>query len=283
MGLPMAQNLSKAGYGVVAWNRTAAKAQTLTKDGIEVCQTAAAAAHNRKVIMVMASDAAACDEVLFGKNGAASNAADGATVIVCSSLAPQESRLQAKRCAEEFGLRYADAPVSGGERGAKDGTLAIMVGASAEVFADISPMLSAFGKPVYIGAVGCGQLAKLANQMIVGTTIAAVAEALLLAECGGANPKAVREAMLGGFANSEILRQHGARMLAGDVKPGGAAKYQLRDLHNALAVAKESGLQMPCAQSAAELFGGMINAGMGEQDHSALHSFMANNKPARRC
>ena len=94
---------------------------------------------------------------------------------------------------------------------------------------------------------------------------------------------AVREAMLGGFANSEILRQHGARMLAGDVKPGGAAKYQLRDLHNALAVAKESGLQMPCAQSAAELFGGMINAGMGEQDHSALHSFMANNKPARRC
>ncbi len=274
MGLPMVRHLAKAGNAVSAWNRTISKTRPLAKDGIEVCQSAAAAAGGCERIILMASDSAVCDALLFGKDGAAVVAAKGAVVIVCTSATPAQAQEQAKRCAD-MGLEYADAPVSGGEQGAKDGRLAVMVGASEKVFADIAPMLGAFGKPVLTGPVGCGQLAKLANQAIVGTMIAAVAEALLLAGLGGAKPAAVRDALMGGFADSEILRGHGARMIAGDIEPGGAAKYQLRDLQNALAAGEEAGLRMQCTQAAAALFGDMINAGMGEKDHSALHAFIA--------
>ena len=274
MGAQMARNLLKAGHAVSVWNRTLQKARALEDDGAQVCQSIADAVRGREVIFVMASDSAACDEVLFGKNNAAHNANKNAIVIVCSSLSPSSSRAQAQRCAREFGLRYADAPVSGGERGAKAGTLAIMAGANENVFKEIAPVLKACGNPTHIGDVGSGQLAKLANQTIVGVTIAAVSEALLLAERGGANPKAVREALLGGFANSEILRQHGERMINGEFDPGGPAKYQLKDLRAALADAEAHGLQMPCAKTAAQLFADMIESGMGEKDHSALHLFM---------
>ena len=274
MGAPMARNLLKAGHAVSVWNRTLQKARALEDDGAQVCTSIADAVRDKEIIFVMASDCAACDEVLFGENNAAHNANKNAIVIVCSSLSPSSSRAQAQRCAREFGLRYADAPVSGGERGAQAGSLAIMVGANENVFKEIAPMLKACGNPTHIGEVGSGQLAKLANQTIVGVTIAAVSEALLLAERGGANPKAVREALLGGFANSEILRQHGERMINGDFKPGGPAKYQLKDLRAALADAEANGLQMPCANTAAALFADMIESGMGEKDHSALHLFM---------
>lgn len=292
MGLPMARCLVKAGYDVAVWNRTADKLRHLADDGAEVCQSPAMAARGCDVIVVMASDSAVCDQVLFGKDGAAvaatnatsqtinrqttnqnNDATTAAVVVVCTSATVAQAKAQAQRCAK-LGLEYADAPVSGGEKGAKDGSLSVMVGASEKVYSFIHPLLSAFGKPLLMGTVGCGQLAKLANQAIVGTTIAAVAEALLLAERGGANPSAVRDALMGGFANSEILRQHGKKMLAGDIEPGGAAKYQLRDLHNALAAGEDVGLQMACTQSAALLFGEMIKAGMGEKDHSALHAFI---------
>lgn len=273
MGLPMVRCMAAAGYAVAVWNRTAAKARVLEADGVEVCQSAAAAASGCGRIILMASDSAVCDALLFGKDGAARHLASGAIVIVCTSATPAQAKAQAKQCAA-LGLEYADAPVSGGEKGAKDGSLAVMVGAGGKTYEAIAPLLSAFGNPVHTGPVGCGQLAKLANQLIVGTTIAAVAEALLLAERGGANPAAVRAALSGGFADSPILRQHGARMIAGDTKPGGAAKYQLRDLQNALAFAEEAGLPMECAQAAALLFDKMIKAGMGEKDHSALHSFL---------
>ena len=274
MGAPMARNLLKAGHAVSVWNRTLQKARALEDGGAQVCESIADAVRGREVIFVMASDSAACDEVLFGENNAAHNANKNAIVIVCSSLSPSSSRAQAQRCAREFGLRYADAPVSGGERGAKAGSLAIMAGANKNVFKEIAPVLKACGKPTHIGDVGSGQLAKLANQTIVGVTIAAVSEALLLAERGGANPQAVREALLGGFANSEILRQHGERMINGSFDPGGPAKYQLKDLRAALADAEANDLQMPCAKTAAQLFADMIESGMGEKDHSALHLFM---------
>ena len=277
MGAQMARNLLKAKHAVTVWNRTPQKARALEDDGAQVCESIADAVRGRDIIFVMASDTAACDEVLFGDgdgDGAARNANNNAIVIVCSSLSPSSSRAQAQRCAREFGLRYADAPVSGGERGAKAGSLAIMAGANENVFKEIAPVLKACGKPTHIGDVGSGQLAKLANQTIVGVTIAAVSEALLLAERGGANPKAVREALLGGFANSEILRQHGERMINGSFAPGGPAKYQLKDLRAALADAEANGLQMPCANTAAALFADMIESGMGDKDHSALHLFM---------
>ena len=212
MGAPMARNLLKAGHSVAVWNRTPEKAKALASDGAEVANSPSDAARGRECVFVMASDGPACDEIFFGENGVGGEIQSGALAVVCSSIPPETARAQARRLGES-GVGYADAPVSGGERGATAGTLAVMVGASDADAARVVPILRALGNPVHVGPVGGGQLAKLANQAIVGATIAAVAEALLLVEKGGANPKAAREALLGGFADSEILRQHGERML----------------------------------------------------------------------
>ena len=270
MGAPMARNLLRAGHSVSVWNRTAEKARALTGDGAKVSASPAAAARGCDFVFAMASDGAACDAILFGENGAARGMRRGALAVVCSSLPPGTAREQARRFAE-LGMGYVDAPVSGGERGAKAGTLAVMVGGNDSDVARAIPILRALGTPVHTGGVGSGQLAKLANQAIVGATIAAVAEALILAERGGANPEAVRRALLGGFADSEILRQHGERMLSGDFAPGGPARYQLRDLRAALAEGKAAGFSMPLTAAATEMFAGMIDAGMGELDHSAVY------------
>ena len=275
MGAPMCRNLLRAGHAVAAWNRTRAKAEALAEDGATVAATPREAARGREVVVLMASDGPACDELLFGAAGVADALAAGSLVIVCSSIPPGTARAQARRLRElGRGVGYADAPVSGGEKGAQAGTLSIMVGGEDADAKRAMSVLEATGTPRHLGPVGCGQLAKLANQAIVGATIAAVAEALLLAEGGGADPAAARTALLGGFANSEILRQHGARMLSGDFAPGGPAKYQLKDLRTALAEAEGVGLPMPCAEAAAGMFARMIDAGMGELDHSALYKFM---------
>ena len=285
MGAPMARNLLKAGHSVAAWNRTPEKAKALAADGAEVFASASDAVCGRECVFVMAGDGPACDAILFGENNSAENSAgvaerleSGGLVIVCASIPPETARAQARRLAERR-AGYADAPVSGGEKGAKAGTLAVMVGASEADAARAIPILRAVGNPVHVGPVGSGQLAKLANQAIVGATIAAVAEALLLAEKGGANPRQVRAALLGGFADSAILRQHGERMLDGDFAPGGPAKYQLKDLKTVLAEAEAVGLRMPCVWAAARAFSQMIDAGMGELDHGALYKFM--REPAR--
>ena len=270
MGAPMARNLLRAGHSVSVWNRTAAKARALTGDGAKVSASPALAARGCDFVFAMASDGAACDAILFGENGAATGMRRGALAVVCSSLPPGTAREQARRFSE-LGMGYVDAPVSGGERGAKAGTLAVMVGGGDSDVERAIPILRALGTPVHAGGVGSGQLAKLANQAIVGATIAAVAEALILAERGGANPDAVRRALLGGFADSEILRQHGERMLAGDFAPGGPARYQLRDLRAALAEGKAAGFSMPLTSAAEGMFAGMIEAGMGELDHSAVY------------
>jgi 2-hydroxy-3-oxopropionate reductase len=174
------------------------------------------------------------------------------------------------RRAAEFGVRYVDAPVSGGEIGARNATLAIMAGGSEEDFAAIAPILTAMGRPVRVGPVGCGQLAKLVNQLIVAGTIANVAEALLLAERGGASPAKVREALAGGFADSTILQLAGKRMIEGDFTPGGPAKWQLKDTRNALAYAESVGLSLPVASVVDSLFAAMVEHGDGDLDHSGL-------------
>ena len=273
MGAPMARNLLRAGHSAAVWNRTAEKARALAADGATVADSPAAAAAGRDFVFTMASDGAACDEILFGENGAAKGMRRGALAVVCSSLSPEKAREQGRRFAD-LGVGYVDAPVSGGERGAREGSLAVMVGGRAKDAERAAEVLRAVGTPVYVGGVGCGQLAKLANQAIVGATIAAVAEGLILAERGGADAAAVRRAMMGGFADSEILRQHGGRMLAGDFAAGGAARYQLRDLRAALAEGEAAGFRMPVSAAAARVFGGMVEAGMGGLDHGGVYGYL---------
>jgi 3-hydroxyisobutyrate dehydrogenase-like beta-hydroxyacid dehydrogenase len=193
----------------------------------------------------------------------------GSVLIVMSSI-PVDTAQRHAQAAAARDVGYLDAPVSGGEKGAQDGTLAIMAGGEAEVFERVRAVLQTMGRPTRIGPAGTGQLAKLVNQMMVASTIATVAEAMLLAERGGADPAQVRAALLGGFADSTILRQHAARMIAQDFKPGGPAKYQIKDTKTALGFAHSVGLELPVLGLVDGLFTDMVEHGDGELDHSAL-------------
>ena len=269
MGKPMARNLLQAGYPVRAWNRSPSKAQELAAHGAEVLPTPALAAKGAQVLVCMLSDGPTCDEVLFGEGGAARVLAPGALVIVMSSIAVDSAVEQARQCAD-LGLHYLDAPVSGGERGAREASLAIMVGGEVAAFEQGRQVLAAMGRPVHVGPAGTGELSKLVNQLIVASTIATVAEGLLLAERGGADPVKVHEALLGGFVDSPIWRQHGQRMLDNDFTPGGPAKWQLKDTRTALAQAQKLGLSLPVGSLVDGLFQAMIEAGDGELDHAGL-------------
>lgn len=269
MGKPMVRNLLRAGYPVQVWNRSRAKAAELAADGANVFETPAQAAAGAEVLICMLSDGPTCDRILFGEGEATSALAKGALVIVMSSIPVDTAVEQARLCAAQS-LYYLDAPVSGGERGAREASLAIMVGGDAESFDQGRDVLAALGRPVNVGPTGTGQLSKLVNQLIVASTIATVAEGLLLAERGGADPEKVHEALLGGFVDSPIWRQHGRRMLDNDFTPGGPAKWQLKDTHTALAQAQVLGLKLPVASLVDGLFQAMVDAGDGELDHAGL-------------
>ncbi|KFE51538.1 NAD(P)-dependent oxidoreductase [Pseudomonas syringae] len=278
MGKPMVRNLLQAGYPVQIWNRSAAKAAELATHGAKVFQSAAQAANGAKVLICMLSDGPTCDQVLFGEGGAALALAEGALLIVMSSIPVETAVEHARLCAAQ-GLRYLDAPVSGGERGAREASLAIMVGGDAAAFEQGRAVLAAMGRPVHVGPAGTGQLSKLVNQLIVASTIATVAEGLLLAERGGADPAKVHQALLGGFVDSPIWRQHGQRMLDNDFTPGGAAKWQLKDTHTALAQARALGLTLPVANLVDGLFQKMVEAGDGELDHAGLIRQLRRDNP----
>jgi len=269
MGKPMARNLLQAGYPVRAWNRSPAKAQELAAHGADILSSPTLAAKGAQVLVCMLSDGPTCNEVLFGEGGAARALAPGALVIVMSSIAVDSAVEQARQCAA-LGLRYLDAPVSGGERGAREASLAIMVGGEVAAFEQGREVLAAMGRPVHVGPAGTGELSKLVNQLIVASTIATVAEGLLLAERGGADPSKVHEALMGGFVDSPIWRQHGQRMLDNDFTPGGPAKWQLKDTRTALAQAQKLGLSLPVGSLVDGLFQAMIEAGDGELDHAGL-------------
>lgn len=269
MGGPMAGHLAVAGYQVYAWNRTADKALALTSFGIDVSETPQRAADQADVVVVMLSSGPACDEVILGPNGLLASMKQHSTLVVMSSIPVETAQHQAWAAAER-NIGYLDAPVSGGEQGAKDANLAIMVGGENNIFERTSALLSVMGKPVHVGPAGTGQLAKLANQLIVANTIATVSEAVLLAERGGADPAKVREALLGGFADSSILRSHAPRMIANDFAPGGPAKWQLKDTKTAIALAKKLSLELPVSSLVNDLFTDLIAHGDGELDHSAL-------------
>ncbi len=267
MGAPMARNLLAAGHDLAVWNRSRDKAAPLGEAGARVAATPAEAVAGASIVISMLSDGPASDTVQM----AAMNAfAPGAVWVEMGSIKPSEARAHGARFAQQ-GMGYVDAPVSGGTKGAEGGTLAIMSGGDAATFETVAPVLGALGRPVHVGPVGAGQLAKLANQAIVACTIGAVAEATLLLERGGADPAAVRDALKGGFADSAILQQHGRRMTEGDFVPGGLTKFQIKDLDNVLDEAESLALTLPAVTTVNDRFKRLRDemAG-GELDHSAL-------------
>jgi len=273
MGAPMARNLAKSGFRVSAWNRSVEKARRLETSGVEVVESAAAAAGSADAVVLMLSDGPTCDHVLFetGEHGGPvlDAMAPGSLVVVMSSIPVETARNQAARCADA-GIGFIDAPVSGGENGAIEATLAIMAGGSVADFERMEPAFRTMGRPTRVGEAGAGQLAKLANQMIVGNTLATIAEALIFAEKGGADPASVRSALLGGFADSTLLQQHGLRMCEGNWEPGGFSRYQLKDLRTAMAFAKTRGLDLPVSAMVTALYEDTVAAGHGDKDQSAV-------------
>lgn len=282
MGSPMARNLIRAGYDVCVWNRSRAKADLLVDEGARIAESPSDAVRECHAAVVMVSSGQVCEEVLFAEHGAIHSMPAGCLLIVMSSIGRSEAIAMAQRC-DAHGLQWLDAPVSGGEKGAIEANLSIMAGGASEAFISGEGILSAMGRPVHIGPAGTGALAKLVNQLTVASTIGAVSEALLLAEAGGADPARVREALLGGFAYSRILEQHGQRMLDENYSPGGPAKYQLKDTQAAREVARELGLDLPLLALTDRLFADLIEAGGGELDHSALYLEMRrrNGLPAK--
>jgi 3-hydroxyisobutyrate dehydrogenase-like beta-hydroxyacid dehydrogenase len=270
MGFPMARRLCEAGHEVRAWNRTPDKAARLAPFGATVRDTARAAVADADVVVGMLEDGAVTGEVLFAPgSGAAHAMAPGTLVVDMASIRPREACEHAARLAAT-GVSHVDAPVSGGTGGAEAGTLAIMAGGDPPDFARAQPLLSALGRATLVGPHGAGQLAKLANQMIVGITIGAVAEALLLCERGGADPAKVKEAIAGGFADSRILQVHGQRMIERDFEPRARMSVQLKDLRNALATAAETGLDVPITSLLASLYAAGVGRGLVDLDHAGL-------------
>lgn len=268
MGAPMCQNLLSAGLPLTVWNRSLAKAEPLAKRGAVVADSPQSAVADADAVITMLSDGPAVSAVMF-EQGAADAIREGATHIDMSSIGADEAIEHAKRHAER-GVRYLDSPVSGGTRGASAGELAIMAGGDAETFAAMQPVFAALGQATHVGPNGCGQLAKLANQIIVAITIGAVSEAFILAGGGGADRAKVREALQGGFASSRILTEHGQRMVDRAFEPGGPAKFQLKDLHNALSAADRLDLELPITKLLHGLFDAMVQSGKGDMDHSGL-------------
>ncbi|MGE0212398.1 MAG: NAD(P)-binding domain-containing protein, partial [Parvibaculaceae bacterium] len=269
MGYQQARRLLEAGYPVTGWNRSREKAERLLGHGGKVADSAAEAVRDADIALVMLSDGPTSDKVL--DDGVLDAMRRGSLVLVMSSIPVETAQGQARRAAER-GLRYVDAPVSGGEKGATEGTLAIMAGGDRKDFEKILPVLQAMGRATLVGLAGAGSLAKLCNQLIVGNTLSTVAEALLLARQGGADPEAVIRALSGGFADSPILQHHGRRMLAGNFAPGGRSSLQLKDLRTAKALAAKVGLELPVMGRVTELYEELVEKrGGADKDQSAVY------------
>ncbi|WP_375229721.1 NAD(P)-dependent oxidoreductase [Roseobacter sp. S98] len=270
MGFPMSQNLLRAGHALTVWNRSIARAEPLAAEGATVASSPVEAVRDAEFIITMLSDGFASGALINDPEIQAA-LSPGAVWIDMSSAKPEHAREQAG-VLKPLGFGHLDAPVSGGTKGAEAASLAIMVGGDAETFAKAEPVFAAMGRPVHVGPSGAGQLSKLANQTIVAVTISAVAEAILLAEQGGADPAALRAALKGGFADSVILQQHGERMSERNFEPGGLTKFQVKDLNNTLDEAASLGLSLPATESVRDRFQHFIDAmDGGERDHSGLY------------
>ena len=269
MGKPMAAHLIEGGHTLYLQSRSGVDKE-LTKAGGKACETAAEVASQSDVIIIMVPDTPDVEKVLFGKNGVADAMAKGKIVIDMSSISPIATREFAGRI-KELGGDYVDAPVSGGEVGAKNAALTIMVGAEDATFEKVKPLFELMGKNItLVGNIGAGQVCKVANQIVVALNIEAVGEALLLASRAGVDPAKVRQALMGGFASSKILEIHGERMIKRTFDPGFRIELHQKDLNLALSTARGLGMSLPNTATAQELFNACKGQGGGKWDHSAM-------------
>ena len=271
MGLPMAKNILSKKFKLNVWNRTPGKTLELQKKGAKVFEDIKDLVQNSKIIVSMLANDDVCKAILIKK--IQPHLKKGQIVIDMSSTT-QNTALEIGKAIKKKKAFFLDAPVSGGTIGAEKGTLAIMVGGDKKIFNAVMPLFKSMGTAIYVGKTGCGQVAKLANQTIVGISIGAVSEALILAEAAGADPKAVREIMFHGFAGGPILKNHGLRILTKNFKPGGKASTQLKDMNNIIATAKKYKLNLPIAKKVQELYAKTVKSGRANLDHSALYLFI---------
>jgi len=270
MGKPMAGHLVKAGHKVLVYDVNAAAVQELAAKGAVACKSGKEVAEKTGIIFIMVPDTPDVEAVLFGKGGLAEGLKAGSIVVDMSSISPIATKEFAKRLAA-MGVQMLDAPVSGGQVGAENAALSIMVGGEPGVFEKIKPYFELMGKNIVrIGGNGDGQTCKVANQIVVALTIEAVAEALLFASKAGADPVKVRAALLGGFAQSRILDLHGERMIKRTFNPGFRIRLHQKDLNLALQAARSMGLSLPNTATAQELFNAVAAQGGIDLDHSAL-------------
>lgn len=269
MGLPMAKNLLKAGYELKAFNRTESKAEPLREFGGKISKSIEEVVSDNDVVITMLTDDSSVDAVMNSQEFLDNLKVD-ATVIDMSSVKPTTAishgnNLKSKK------INYLDSPVSGGTIGAEEASLAIMVGGEQKVFDDASDVLKAMGNPTLVGPLSSGQVSKLANQIIVGLTIGAVAEAVTLCEKAGANPNKMIKALSGGWADSKILQTHGKRMIEKDFTPKGRTSVHLKDMNNILECANSYNTHLPISNLVKEMYKSLVENGHGETDHSSLY------------
>jgi 3-hydroxyisobutyrate dehydrogenase len=270
MGGAMAANLARAGFPLGAWNRTPGRSHELEALGVEIAATPRALAASSDIVLVCVSDTPDVEAVLFGPDGVADGGAPGALVIDCSTIDPAGSRRFAARLAER-GICYVDAPVTGGSEGARNATLAILVGGAPADVERARPVLEAIGRTItHLGPVGAGQAAKAVNQVILAATYLGVAEGLVLALKAGLDPQQVVDALSGGAAQSWVLANRSGRMLANDYPLGFKVGLHLKDLGIALDLARASGAVLPVAALVAQLEAGLVATGHADDDMSAL-------------
>ena len=269
MGLPMAKNILKSGYKLIAFNRSPNKADLLKEFGAEIAKSMGELVNNSDVIITMLTDDKAVDEVMNNQNFV-ENLKSGKILIDMSSVKP----ITAKKHANNLKLKdinYLDAPVSGGTIGAEEATLAIMIGGDQNVFNEVKDLLKTMGNPTLVGPAGSGQVSKLANQIIVGLTIGAVAEAVTLCEKAGADPIKMISALSGGWADSKVLQTHGKRMINKDFTPKGKTSTHLKDMNNILECADKFNTHLPISNLVKEMYKTLVENGHGNKDHSSLY------------
>jgi 2-hydroxy-3-oxopropionate reductase len=269
MGLPMAKNLLKAGFSLKTYNRTIEKANPLKKYKAEIVKSIKEAVRETDVIITMLTDDEAVNAVMKNSDFL-DNLRPGSTVIDMSSVKPETAKFHGTKL-NSININYLDAPVSGGTIGAEEATLAIMVGGNEKVFNNHLDVLKILGNPTLVGPIASGQISKLANQIIVGLTIGAVAEAVSLCEKAGADPSKMIKALKGGWADSKVLQTHGQRMIKKDFSPKGKTSTQLKDMNNILRCAKDSNLHLPISTLVREMYNNLVNNGCENEDHSSLY------------
>ena len=267
MGLPMAKNILKKKYPLIAWSRSKKNYKKIQKLGAKTCQNLIDLPAKCQVIIMMLVDDKACMQI----SNKLKNKLKKGQILIDMSSTKKKTAIKIEKNISPNKAHFLDAPVSGGTVGAAKGTLAIMAGGKKRIFNKVKNLLNSMGKVTYVGKTGSGQVAKLANQAIVGITIGAVSEALILSKAAGANPRAVREAIKNGFAGSPILENHGKRILENNFKPGGKCSTQLKDMENIIQTARDSNVHLPISDKVKKLYALMVKQGKSNLDHSALY------------